>query len=85
MTTRQATFAGMEAKAIPELTKVAEEYEHARDARIKKLRTELELKEKLLELMHKHKQTVYRDGDLIVLTDTVEKVKVKRESDEEEE
>ena len=35
--------------------------------------------------MHKHKQTVYRDGDLIVLTDTVEKVKVKRESDEEEE
>jgi hypothetical protein len=75
---------GMEDPAIEELEDCAREYANTRDDRMLLLGKEVELKEDLLNLMKKHKKTVYlHDGVEIKIVHEKEaiKVKVKRDDD----
>lgn len=67
-----------DAVGIPELRDVALQYADARDRRMNLLEEEVELKEKLLELMHKHKKEKYTcEGIEIRIVREEETVKVK--------
>jgi hypothetical protein len=68
-------------KAIPALTEAAEEYQSAKEKRMKALTLELEKREVVTGLMRKHKLRVYRDDDLFVVLE--DKVKVKHLKEEE--
>lgn len=81
---KEAHLPTMELQSIPELTEAAENYAEVRDKRIKLLAKELELKEKVGDLMKEHKLTSYRDDDLTITLETKEKIKVKIESGENE-
>jgi hypothetical protein len=75
---------GMQDPAIEELEDCAREYANTRDDRMLLLGKEVELKEDLLNLMKKHKKTVYlHDGVEIKIVHEKEaiKVKVKRDDD----
>lgn len=71
--------------AIAELTELAEKYEAKRDARIKLLAQEIDLKDQLLAMMDSYKLETYRDGDLIVYKTNKVNLKCRRENDEEKE
>jgi len=57
---------GTEAVKIPALSKVLEQYEDKKVERQDALKTELELKGKVIDLMVDHGLASYRDGDLLV-------------------
>lgn len=87
MPKKQTELQGMEAPSIGEIDNAGEEYVTHRDARIARLAKEIEAKKKLLDLMEKHKLTVYRFDDMTVeVTPGTKKIKVKRigESEDEE-
>lgn len=82
---------GMERKGIKEIEKLADEYVSFRDERMGVLKKEVEAKNKLIDAMHRHGQTVYEfeeDGAPITveLKTGDEKIKVKKGNtgDEEE-
>jgi hypothetical protein len=70
----------MEQIDIPELTEAGEAYEDAMLERVKLTQAETEAHDALIAVMHKHKRTVYRspEGLVVTLTPGKEKVKVKR-------
>jgi hypothetical protein len=81
---KQQTLPEMEnEKAIPALTEAAEEYQTAKEKRMKASTVELEKREAVTTLMKKHKLRVYRDDDLFVVLE--DKVKVKHLKEEETE
>jgi hypothetical protein len=78
----------MENRALADIESAAEEYAETRDSRQALLVREVELKDDLKALMHKHKLTTYkRNGIEIKLTVEQEgiKVKVKPGGDDEKE
>jgi hypothetical protein len=86
---RQMKIPGTEQRAIKEIDAAAERYVEARDARMELTEKEVELRDRLVDLMRKHKLEVYRDDDaapplLVLLIVGKDKVKVRRESDEAE-
>lgn len=69
---------GMEDSAIEDLEDCAREYANTRDDRMYLLEKEVEMKEKLLDLMKKNKKEFYkRDGVEVRLVHEKESVKVK--------
>ena len=63
---------------IPELTKVAEEYDKVKHERILLNKAEVVLKKKLLDLMHEHKLAAYTDEDIkVTIVPGEENIKVK--------
>jgi hypothetical protein len=71
---------GLETETIPAITEAAEAYAEKRDARMVLLKEEVDLKNKLLVLLHEHKLESYRDDShdppITVELKTTEKVKV---------
>jgi hypothetical protein len=76
---KQESLEGMEQVTISELTELAERYEAKRDARLKLLGQEIELKDELMEMMKSYQLEVYRDGDLTVKRTYEEGIKCSRE------
>lgn len=82
---------GMEREAIKEIERLAEEYVEFRDARMAALKVEVESKKKLIDAMHKHKQTSYnfetddQEQFTVELKSTEEKLKVKRNKEDDDE
>ena len=78
---KQKHFKGMEPPSIPAIDQAAEEYADIRDSRMELTKEEVELQEKLKELMEKHKLTSYEyDGNLVTISaDTKVKVKKKKQ------
>jgi hypothetical protein len=76
---------GMEPVIVPEIAAKARKYAAARDTRIKFLAEEIRLKEELSVLMHTHELSRYEEDDLLVTLKTTEKIKVKIDSEEDEE
>src|SRR5262245_57495883 len=60
VTQQQAEFKGMETPRIKELDEAAAYYEEGRDERMAASEVEVERKQALIELMHKHKLAIYR-------------------------
>jgi hypothetical protein len=77
-----AALPGMEQITIEEVSDKAIQYIAARDSRIDLLRKEIVLRDELIELMHKHEISSYRDENLVITLDTKEKIKVKIEDDD---
>ena len=74
---------GMEDAEIEELEDAAREYANLRDDRMNLLNSEVEMKEKLLDLMKRHKKEKYvHDGVEIKITHEKETIKVKIKKDE---
>lgn len=68
----------MEDSAITELNQAALDYAEGRDERMEMTKREVELKTKLIALMHKHGKTTYVYEDIeIELVPEGEKVKVR--------
>ncbi len=57
---------GTEAVKIPALSKALERYEDKKEERQEALKSEVELKGKVIDLMVESGLTAYRDGDLLV-------------------
>lgn len=68
---------GTEAEKIPELSKAMEEYEEKKVERQEALRTEVKLKDKVIDLMRSNGLVSYRDDDLVVTFSTESKDKIK--------
>lgn len=81
---KQTAFKGMEPVDIPELTDAGEAYESAMQERVKRSKEETEAHDALLSVMHKHKRTVYRspEGLIVTITPGKEKAKIKRDGDD---
>ena len=83
---RQDDLPGMEDREIKALHDAALDYAEIRDERQALTLREVELKTKLIDLMHQHKKTEYQKGNIsISLVVEKEKVRVrvkKEESDE---
>jgi hypothetical protein len=83
---RQARLPGMEDTAIEEIETTARQYKSKQDRRIAILKEEVDLKNLLLQLLHRHgKKSYYRDGLDIQIVPTSEKVKVRFGVDKEAE
>jgi hypothetical protein len=83
---KQQRLPTMAQAEIPELVAAAERYVELRDQRMALTREEVEAAAVLLELMHKHKLTVYDlDDESRVLIDAKEKVKVQKVKDDRDE
>lgn len=69
----------IEDREISELQKLAEEYAGIRDDRQELTRREVNLKDRLLSAMHRHKKTHYKyqDVEITIVKDETEDVKVK--------
>lgn len=86
---KQREIPGTESPSFPEVDAAAEQYEKARDARMRKSVLEAEAKQALIEAMKKNKLSVYKDANatppiIVTLADGDPKVKVTRaETDEE--
>ena len=75
---KQTDLPGMEERRIPDLHSAAERYAEVRDERMELTKAEVEQKQRLIELMHKHEKQEYRFDDVeIKLVVEKEKVKVK--------
>jgi hypothetical protein len=88
---KQDALPGMENRKIKALQDAAMDYADIRDQRVALTAQEVELKQKLIELMHKHERETYTySGVTITLVHEEESVKVKvskpkdEESEEEE-
>lgn len=80
----QPRLPSMEDSAITELNQAALDYAEGRDERMEMTKQEVELKTKLIALMHKHGKTVYKYEDIeIELVPEGEKVKVRIKKDKE--
>jgi hypothetical protein len=77
----------MQMDVIPELTELAKQYADVRDDRMEHTKKEVELKNKVLDMMREHEITSYSDPDsnLTITLETKTKVRVKIGGDEEEE
>lgn len=82
---RAQRLPGTEDAFIPDIEKAASDYADLRDIRMNALTKELEAKQLLLDVMHKHGRKAYRYEDVEVTIEEVEKVKVERGKDQEEE
>lgn len=83
MAKRQMEVPGTERKHIKEVVDAASGYEDARDKRMKLTEKEASAKESLIEVMKKHKLTVYRDDEavppiLVTLKPGKDAIKVER-------
>jgi hypothetical protein len=84
---RQKSLPGMQDRKIKALEDAAHDYADARDARMELSRTEIEHKDRLLKLMHKHNKKSYTSGNLsieLVVEKEKLKVKIKKASDGDE-
>lgn len=80
---RQETLPTMSDAKITAIENAALNYVEGRDERMEATTREVELKEKLIEVMHKHEKTEYRRGKISVrLVVEKESVKVKVSDDE---
>lgn len=80
---RQKELSGIEKESVKEIEEAAESYVEARDKRMKLTEKEVERKAALIEVMRKHKRTVYRDDNaapplLVTLKEGTVSVKVTR-------
>jgi hypothetical protein len=80
---KQMQIPGTERPSFPKVDVAAEQYEKARDSRMKKSEAEHDAKLALIEAMKKHKLSVYRDDNatppiVVTLADGDPKVKVTR-------
>lgn len=81
---RQTSLLGMADRKIAALQEAALSYAECRDQRIALLDQESELKQELLDLMHKHKKTHYVYGNVAIdIVPEGEKLKVKIKSADE--
>lgn len=81
---KQTEIPGTERVKNKAIAEAADTYRKARDRRVRATRPEVEAKQSLIDLMHKHGLAVYNDGEIIVeIIPTKEKVKV-RDAEEEE-
>ncbi len=88
-TKRQLEVPGTERKKLKEANDAAEAYVDARDTRMRHTTKEVEARDALVAVMKKHNLSVYRDDEvdpplLVTLTPGVDKVKVQRLKDGEE-
>ena len=82
---KQGDLPGMEDKHLADLEDGARQYAAVRDQRMRLTEREVELKDALLSLMHKHKKTTYKCEDIeIRIVVTKEKVNVRILKDKEE-
>jgi len=82
---KQADLPGMEDKHLADLEDAARNYAAVRDSRMALTKQEVDLKDSLLVLMHKHKKQTYKCDDVeIKVVVTEEKVKVRILKDKEE-
>jgi len=83
---KQIELKGVESKSIPELDRLVDDYEEARDERMEATKREVPAKQKLLDAMHKHEVTKYRTADdkiaEIIPEDETVKVKAYKEPSE---
>lgn len=85
---RQASIPGMEDKAISAIENAAMDYAEIRDERQDLSKQEGELKQKLMDLMHKANKTEYKRNGIRVWIEVKEetvKVRVKQDSEEKDE
>ena len=83
---RQKPLPGMENRKIAALQDAAMSYAEIRDERQALSAQEVDLKKKLIGLMHKYKKTEYIFGTVkinLVMEEETVKVKIKRDSEEE--
>jgi hypothetical protein len=81
---RQPNLPGIEDNKIAELEAAALEYADGRDERMEMTKREVELKTRLLGLMHKHHRTSYKCGDIeinVVPKDETVKVRIHKEKE----
>lgn len=81
---KQEPLPGTGQELIPAVSAAAESYVDLRDQRIALTRQEVEARELLIDLMHKHSLTTYKVGNMTATLESKEKVKVKIESEEDE-
>ena len=75
---KQGDLPTMEDRKIPELHAAAEEYADGRDDRMAMTKKEVDLKTRLIDLMHRFKKTTYSfNGLTIELIPEKEKVRVR--------
>ena len=85
---KQQDLPGMSERKIPDLHAAAESYAEGRDERMAHTKREVELKTRLLELMHKYKKTVYQFDDVkieVVPEGEKVRVRIKKDGDADEE
>ena len=81
-TPKQADLPTMENRELMDLEAAAIEYVENRDARMSALKEEVKLKQKVLDLMKKHKKTTYSHGGITIEVVPVdEKIKVRVEKE----
>ena len=75
---KQGRLPDMEEPSIPAIDKAADAYAAARDQRMEILKEDIDLQEKLKELMKKHNLTTYiYDDNVVSISDEI-KVKAKK-------
>jgi hypothetical protein len=89
MAKKQLKIPGTETKSIKEIDDAAESYIIERDKRMKLTKKEVDAKVTLIEVMKKHKLTVYKDDDsdppvVITLTAGKDQIKVTQDESDEE-
>lgn len=82
---RQKQLPGVEDSVVEEIETAAENYVDHRDSRMNKLTLEIEARDKLIEVLRKHKKNAYSSREFsIELIDGKTKVKVKRGGDDDD-
>jgi hypothetical protein len=77
---KQADLPGMEDRRLDDLDAAAREYAEHRDERMQAFKDEVELKRRVLNLMHRHKKNTYDcDGVTIDVVPTDERIRVRVE------
>lgn len=89
MAKRQKALPGLEKETIGEVDTAAEAYVKERDKRMTMTEKEVAAKDKLIEVMRKHKLTIYKDDNaepplIVTLTDGKPVIKVTRDESDEE-
>jgi hypothetical protein len=82
---KQEYFKGMKPVVNKDVERFADEYVEIRDARMELLKQEVALKVRLVELMKGLKMSAYEHGDYHITLESLDKVKVKIGSEEQEE
>lgn len=81
---KQQRLPTMEDKVDKDLTRLVEAYVEARDERMALTKKEVDSKNLLALKMREKNLTTYRDDHFVVTIDSVEKLKVRKDGDDEE-
>jgi hypothetical protein len=81
---KQQLIPGAEPVSIPAIDEAADQYVKVRNKRMKLTLEEVELRDKLVELMKENELTVYEWDEQIIELTATEKVKVRKRKDAEE-